>query len=386
MKTVIINYMNGISVRKVANKKDLNRFMMLPWKIYKNDPVWVAPIIGDYKKVFDPTKSPFFLHGEMAYFLAERNGELVGRIAAIRNRLHNETWKDKVGFFGFFECIDDQEVANALLDAAEQQLKEWGFDQMRGPASPSSNEDYGVLIDNFKDQHVLISTYNAPYYFKLYQGYQLQPIKELYAIRFPGKEIEKNQGERLRKLTDAVLQRTGVHFENLNMKKFAEGVKTFKGIFNQAWNTTFNHGWVPLTEEEFDFITSSLKAITDPELVLIAKKGDQVVGGMICLPDWNEVFKKWRGKVFPFNWIDLFTKKRSIKCLRVVILGVLPEYQKKGLDVVMYHEVMRRGLDKGMEWAEASYIVEDNMPMFKPLMNIGGEVYKTYKVMEKPIA
>jgi tRNA(Met) C34 N-acetyltransferase TmcA len=106
---------------------------------------------------------------------------------------------------------------------------------------------------------------------------------------------------------------------------------------------------------------------------------------MICLPDWNEVFKSWKGNIFPFNWIDLFTKKKKIKCLRVVILGVLPEYQKKGLDVVMYHEVMRRGLDKGMEWAEASYIVEDNMPMFKPLMNIGGEVYKTYKVMEMPI-
>jgi GNAT superfamily N-acetyltransferase len=373
-------------VRKVADKKDLKQFMMLSWKIYKNDPVWVAPIIADYKKVFDPKVSPFFLHGEMQYFLAEKNGELLGRVAAIRNRLHNETWSDKVGFFGFFECIDDQEVANALLDAAKAQLKEWGFDQMRGPASPSSNEDYGVLIDNFKDQQVLISTYNAPYYFKLYQAYGLEPIKELYAIRFPGERIEREQGDRLKKLKEMVLTRTGVHFENLNMKKFAEGVMTFKGIFNEAWNTNTNHGWVPLTEEEFDFITSSLKTITDPELVLIAKKDDKVVGGMICLPDWNEVFKSWKGNPFPFHWIDLFTKKRKIKCLRVVILGVLPEYQKKGLDVVMYYEVMRRGLDKGMEWAEASYIVEDNLPMFKPLMNIGGEIYKRYKVMEQAIA
>jgi hypothetical protein len=169
------------------------------------------------------------------------------------------------------------------------------------------------------------------------------------------------------------------------MKKFADGVKTFKGLFNEAWNTTNNHGWVPLTDEEFDFITHSLKPITDPELVIMAKKGDQVVGGMICLPDWNEVFKSWKGHVFPFNFIQLFTKKRSMKCLRIVILGVLPEYQKKGLDVVMYYEIMRRGLDKGMTWAEASYIVEDNMPMFKPLMNIGGEIYKKYWVMEKSI-
>lgn len=377
--------MNGIHVRKVSNPKDLKKFIMLPWKIYKNDPVWVAPIIGDYKKIFDPNKSPFFLHGRMEYFIAEKNGEIVGRVAAIQNYSHNEIWKDKVAFFGFFECIDDQQVANALLDAAKQQLIEWGFDTMRGPASPSSNEEYGVLVDNFKDQHVLISTYNAPYYLKLYEGYGLKSIKELYAIRFPGREIEAKQGERLKKLKETVLARTGIHFENLNMKKFAEGVKTFKGIFNEAWTTENNHGWVPLTDEEFDFITGSLKPITDPELVLIARKGDKAVGGMICLPDWNEVFKSWKGKILPFNWIDLFTKKKKIKCLRVVILGVLPEYQKKGLDVVMYHEVMRRGLDKGMEWAEASYIVEDNMPMFKPLMNIGGEIYKTYRVMEMPI-
>lgn len=377
--------MATVSVRRVENKADLKKFIMLPWKIYKNDPVWVAPIIGDYKKIFDRKKSPFFLHGEMEYFIAERNGELVGRVAAINNHTHNEIWKDKVGFFGFFECIDDQEVANALLDAARDHLKTWSFDTMRGPASPSSNEEYGVLIDNFKDQHVLISTYNAPWYLKLYQGYGMKNIKELYAIRFPGKEIEAAQGERLKKLKDAVLSRTGIHFEDLNMKKFADGVKTFKGLFNEAWNTTNNHGWVPLTDEEFDFITGSLKPITDPRFVIMAKKGDEVVGGMICLPDWNEVFKSWKGRIFPFNWIQLFTKKNKIKCLRVVILGVLPEYQKKGLDVVMYHEVMRRGLDKGMVWAEASYIVEDNMPMFKPLMNIGGEIYKKYWVMEKGI-
>lgn len=377
--------MSKIIVRQVSQGKDLNRFIMLPWQIYKDDKVWVAPLISDYKKLFDPKKSPFFLHGHMDYFIAEKDGKIVGRVAAINNTLHTKTWQDKVGFFGFFECINDQEVAKSLLDKARERLKEWGFEQMRGPASPSSNEDYGVLIDNFKDQHVLISCYNAPYYYNLYQNYGLQPIKELYAIRFDGNKIEAESGERMKRLKEAVLERTGVRFENLDMKRFDEGVRTFKGIFNEAWNTTFNHGWVPLTEEEFDQITSGLKPITDPELVLIAKKDDKVVGGMICLPDWNEVFKKWKGRIFPFNWIDLFTKKKTIKCLRVVILGVLPEYQKKGLDVIMYYEIMRRGLDKGMEWAEASYIVEDNLPMFKPLMNIGGYVYKTYKVMEIPI-
>lgn len=377
--------MSEIKVRKVTDTPEMNKFIMLPWEIYKNDNVWVAPIISQYKKIFDKKVSPFFLHGDAEFFIAERDGKIVGRVAAINNYGHTETWNDKVGFFGFYESIDDQNVCNALLDAAKDQLKKWNFEQMRGPASPSSNEDYGVLVDNFKDPHILLSTYNAPYYHKLYQGYGLAGIKKLFAIKFDGQKIKDQSGERLEKLSQMVLERTGIVYENLNMKKFAEGVKTFKGLFNEAWTTINNHGWVPLTDAEFDFITGDLKDITDPELVMLAKKDGKVVGGVICLKNYNEIFKSWKGKIFPFNFIDMFTKKNKIQCLRIVILGVLPEYQKKGLDVVMYYEIMKRGMAKGMSWAEASYIVEDNMPMFKPLMNIGGEIYKTYHVMEKNI-
>jgi len=377
--------MAAVQVKNVTGTPELKKFIMLPWKIYKNDPVWVAPIISQYKHVFDKKKNPFFLHGDADFFIAEKNGEVVGRVAAIVNRNHTETWKDKVGFFGFFECINDQEVANALLSTAAEHLKKLGFDQMRGPASPSSNEDYGVLIDNFKDQHVLLSTYNAPYYYDLYKGAGMDGIKKLFAVRFPGSVIKEKSGERLARLKENVLSRTGIRFENIDMKKFAQAVSTFKGLFNEAWSTVNNHGWVPLTDAEFDAITGDLKQITDPELVMLAKEGDRVVGGVICLPDYNEIFKSWKGKLFPFNFIDMFTKKKKIKCLRIVILGVLPEYQKKGLDAIMYHEIMERGMKKGMTWAEASYIVEDNLPMFKPLMNIGGEIYKTYMVMEKNI-
>ncbi len=377
--------MSDIVVRKVTGTPEMKKFIMLPWKIYRDDKIWVAPLISQYKKMFDKKKNPFFLHGDAEFFIAEKNGEIVGRVAAITNQLHTETWKDKVAFFGFFECINDQEVANALLDTAAKHLKSIGYDQMRGPASPSSNEDYGVLIDNFTGQHVLLSTYNAPYYYDLYQKSGLVGIKKLFAIKFPGLLIREKSGERLGRLRTAVMERTGITFESLNMNKFKEAVTTFKGLFNEAWTTENNHGWVPLTDAEFDAITADLKAITWPDLVMLAKVGDKVVGGVICLPDYNEIFKSWRGKLFPFNWIDMFTKKKKIECLRIVILGVLPEYQKKGLDAIMYYEILERGLAKGLVWAEASYIVEDNMPMFKPLMNIGGEIYKTYMVMEKNI-
>jgi GNAT superfamily N-acetyltransferase len=377
--------MANIEILEAKEGKLLNAFIKLPWKIYKDDKIWVAPLLDGYKKVFDSSKSPFFLHGKMNYFIARKNGEFVGRVAAIANALHNETWNDKTGFFGFFECIDDQEVANALLDAAKARLEEWGFTAMRGPASPSSNEDYGVQVDGFEHQHVILSTYNAPYYFKLYSNYGLKPIKDLFAFRFDGRAIlEKNQ-ERIERLEAALKARMNFELVDLDMKKFDEGVKTFKGIFNQAWTTQNNHGWVPLTDAEFDFITSDLKQITDPRLVMFAKVDGKVVGGCICLPDYNEIFRSWKGKLFPFNWIDMFTKAKKINCIRIVILGVLPEYQRRGLDAIMYKEITRRGLERGATWAEASYIVEDNEPMKKPLLNIGGEIYKTYRVMETTI-
>lgn len=377
--------MSDVFIKPVSSKAELRQFMKLPWRIYENDPVWVAPLWGSYKKVFDPKHNPFFLHGTMDLFIALRNNKVVGRVAAIVNRLHNETWNDKVGFFGFFECEDDQEVANALLDAAKANLAEKGFTHMRGPASPSSNEDYGVMIDGFEEQHVILSTYNAPWYFKLYHTYGLEPIKTLYAFRFDGKKIVHQNAERIERIENALAQRLDFELVNLNMKRFEEGVKTFKGLFNKAWGTTYNHGWVPLTDEEFDFITGDLKQITDPQLVMFAKVKGEIVGGCICLPDYNEVFKSWKGKLFPFNWIDMFTKAKKIKCIRIVILGVVPEYQKRGLDALMYLQIAKRGLARGATWAEASYIVEDNEPMKKPLLNIGGEIYKTYQVMEQSI-
>jgi GNAT superfamily N-acetyltransferase len=377
--------MAKIEVVEVKEGNGLDKFIRLPWQIYAKDPIWVAPLMDSYKKLFDSKVCPFFHHGRMDYFIALMDGKVVGRVAAIANDLHNETWKDKTGFFGFFESIDHQEVANALLEAARQRLEDWGFTHMRGPASPSSNEEYGVQVDGFEHQHVILSTYNAPYYFKLYTGFGLVSIKELYAFRFDGKKIlEKNQ-ERIDRLSAALSQRMNFELVDLDMKKFEEGVKTFKGIFNEAWTTNHNHGWVPLTDAEFDFITGDLKQITDPRLVMFAKVNGQVVGGAICLPDYNEIFRSWKGKLFPFNWIDMFTKPKKIKCVRIVILGVLPAYQKKGLDAIMYAEITKRGLARGATWAEASYIVEDNEPMKRPLLNIGGEIYKTYKVMEKPI-
>lgn len=377
--------MSEIVVTEALSAQDRKAFIFLPWEIYKNDKVWVAPIISDYKKVFDKNVSPFFKHGDMRLFIARKNGKVVGRVAAIKNTLHNEIWNDKTGFFGFFECFDDQDVANALLDRAAEALKEWGFDAMRGPASPSSNEDYGVQIDGFEHQHVILSTYNAPYYYKLYSIYGLQSIKELYAFRFDGRKMLEKNMERLERFEALLKQRNNFELVDLDMKQFDAAVKQFKEIFNTAWTTNYNHGWVPLTDAEFDFITSGLKQITDPRLVMFAKMDGKIVGGCICLPDYNEIFKSWKGKIFPFNWIDMFTKKNKIQCIRIVILGVLPEYQKRGLDAIMYKEIIKRGLARGATWAEASYIVEDNEPMKRPLLNIGGEIYKTYKVMEKPL-
>ena len=288
--------MSPITIQLVSSKSDWERFIFFPWEIYKNDPVWVAPLKSSYRKVFQKDKNPFFEHGEMEAFIALRNGKVVGRIAAIINHLHNETWKDRVGFFGFFECIDNIQVSNALLDAAGAWLKERNYSHMRGPASPSSNEDYGVMIDGFEQQHVILSTYNARWYYSLYTAYGLQPIKKLFAFRFDGPKILEKNKERIDRIEMALKHRLNFDLVDLDMKHFDEGVKTFRGLFNKAWTTVNNHGWVPLTDAEFENITADLKQITDPRLVMLAKVDGEVVGGCICLPDFNEVFRSYKHK------------------------------------------------------------------------------------------
>lgn len=369
-----------VSVRPVEGKKDRKAFIKLPYKIYKGDPYWVAPLEMDIRNRLS-RKHPFFEFGDMELFLAEKNGEVVGRIAAITNDRYNEHHPGKTGFFGFFESINDQEVADALFEKVCIRLKEKGLVKLHGPASPSSNYDYGLLVEGFDDEPRIMMTYNPPYYIDLIENVGLEKAKGLLAFKLNNQTV--NQNEKLHRVAKIAQERVGMKVRNFNVKNLRSEVDIFKEIYNQAWEVNWGH--VPFTEAEIDLMAKEMKPVIQPELALFGEVDGEVMGMALALPDFNFIIKQMNGKILPFNWIKFFTQRKKIKWLRVILLGVLPQYQRKGLDAVFYLQLIQAAEKLNIELGEASWILEDNKMMKRGVEVVNGEVYKKYNVYEMPI-
>jgi hypothetical protein len=370
--------MNSIKVFPVRNKKDKMRFIKFPWEIYKGNPYWVPPLIMDRKKILDTKKNPFYKHAEIELFLAERDGAVVGRIAAIKNDLHNYHHNDKAGFFGFFECINDQAAANALFDAAKNWLKQKGFDTMLGPANPSSNDEFGMLLEGFDDSPRILMPYNPEYYLNLCENYGLKKAKDLYAYKLENHKVTSS--EKLERVQKIAKQRSGIKITQLDMKNFEKDLEKVKEVYNKAWEP--NWGFVPMTDEEVDAMAKDFKPLVEPSLVLFGEIDGKVVGFALVLLDYNQLFKDFNGKLFPFNFIKLYTQRKKIKWSRVITLGLIPQYQKKGLDAVFYWEIVNRAADKGILLGEASWVLEDNEMMNRGAQTMNGTIYKKYRIFE----
>ncbi|HEY6907619.1 MAG TPA: hypothetical protein VI230_09115 [Ignavibacteriaceae bacterium] len=373
--------MSEIKIIKVENQHDLMRFIKFPWKIYKGDGYWVPPLIMDRKKLLNKQKNPFYKHAEADFFLAERNGELVGRIGAIKNDLHNKYHNDKVGFFGFFECINDQKVADKLFDTARKWLKDHGLTEMRGPANPSSNDEYGMLLEGFDDEPRLLMTYNPKYYLDLCEGYGLKKAKDLYAYKLENKKVTSS--DKLKRVAEIAIKRSGMVIKQLNMKDFDNELSKVKEVYNKAWAP--NWGFIPMTDDEIDAMAKDLKPLVEPSLVLFGEINGKTVGFALVMLDYNQIFKSFNGKLFPFGIIKLFTQKKKITWSRILTLGIIPEYQKRGLDAAFYYEIVTRAANIGILLGEASWILEDNEMMNRGANVMNGEIYKKYRIYEMPV-
>lgn len=370
--------MNDVNISIVQSKKDLMRFIKFQWEIYKDYPYWVPPLLMDRKKLLDKGKNPFYKHAETELYLAERNGKLVGRIAAIKNDLHNKYHNDKVGFFGFFECINDQQVANVLFDTAKAWLKGKGLTEMRGPANPSSNDEYGMLIEGFDDEPRLLMTYNPTYYLTLCDNYGFKKAKDLYAYKLESDKVLSS--EKLKRVAEIARQRSRIKISQLNMKNFKSELDKVKFVYNKAWAP--NYGFIPMTDEEIDWMANDLKPLVEPSLVLFGEIDNQLIGFALVMLDYNFIFKKMNGKLFPFGFIKLLTQKKKIPWSRIITLGVIPEFQKKGLDAVFYWEIVNRARKIGILLGEASWILEDNEMMNRGAQVMNSELYKKYRIYE----
>jgi len=359
-------------------------FIKAQWLFYQNNPNWVAPLVMDRKKLLNQKLNPFYKHSALQMFLAERNGKVVGRIAAITNDNHNATFRDKVGFFGFFECIDDHDVAKALIQAASEWLQQRGMTHIRGPVNPSMNDECGLLVDGFDGPPVILMTYNPPYYQALLEGAGLEKAKDLYAYIL---DQQTFRTDKLNRMQDMLMQRYGLTIRNVNMKnkaQFQADVAALKDIYNAAWEE--NWGFVKMTDEEFDFLAADLKQIANPDYVFFVESHGKTAGFCLALPDVNQCFiHNPSGNIVTGLW-HLLTKKKRIDTVRIIVLGVLPEFHNKGIDAVMYHVVASRALANGVRYGEASWILEDNDMMNRALRTtMKGTAYRTYRIFEKPI-
>ena len=370
-----------IIVNLVTNEVDKMKFIKFPWKIYKNNPNWVPPLIFDVKNNLDTKKNPFYSHSKIELFLAFKEGELCGRIAAIINDNHNKFHEDKVGFFGFFECINDKEVSKSLFNAAKEYLISEGKDIMRGPVNPSTNDEVGVLVDGFNLPPVILTTYNPEYYNALLEDYGFKKAMNLFAYQLTDALIkDKARMDKLERVSQVVLKRENLKIRKINIKDFDNEISILHEIYNKAWEK--NWGFVPMTKEEFFHVGKMLKAIVDTDLVYIAESEGKPVAFSLTFPDFNEVFIKMNGKLFPFGVVTFMLNKKKIKGIRVFAMGIIREFQKKGIEAVFIRDTILEAIRKGYQKADISWVLEDNLPMVQTAVNLGADQYKTYRLYD----
>jgi hypothetical protein len=347
-----------LEVVPVTSRSALETFIRLPWKIYKGDPNWVPPLLIEQRTTLNTKKNPFFLHSRIQNYLAYRNGDLVGRISAIIDDNYNDFQKQKSGFFGFFESIDDKTVSRALFSEVAKWIREQGMNRMLGPTNPSTNTILGLLID----------------------GFDLTKAHDLYAYYMEDIVPISNKIQRVAEL---VRKRKNVTVRPVNMKKLKDEIQLIKSVYNDAWER--NWGFVPWTDEELEYMAADLKLAAIPDLVLFAYVDGELAGWSLALPDINQAQKRINGRLFPFGIVKLLRYSKKTDMLRVLNLGIRKKFQGMGLDAVFYYETYTRGNKHGFHRGEFSWILEDNHPMRNAMENWGARIYKTYRLYAKDL-
>jgi hypothetical protein len=378
------NGLPKVTIQAVTSKKQLARFIDFPHDLYRNDANYVPELFIAQRDLLTPGKHPFHEHSKLQAFLAFRGNEIVGRIAAIDNKNANVFNKTNDGFFGFFDCINDKEVSQALFNTATQWLKERKLSTMIGPVNFSTNEACGLLIEGFDGPPVVMMTYNYPYYVKLIEEAGFGTKITMYAWKIIPQYMNDRPFRVMEVLKERIMTRRNITFRRVNMKNFEQEVKGIHAIYNSAWDK--NLGFVPMTEAEFMYLAKDLKMILDPDFGIVAEEDGKLVGFALAIPDINQVLIKIkRGRLFPTGILKLLLGKKKVNGLRILALGVLESHRKLGIDACFYGELMKVGRAKGVAYGEGSWILETNELMNAAMRGINADRYRTYRIYEKEI-
>ncbi len=369
--------MSGVVVKPVSTRGDRRRFLDLLWSLYREDPNWVPPLRLVQKELVGYRHHPFWEQAEGQTFLAWRDGQVCGRIAAIVNRAHIERYGERRGFFGFFESVDDQQVANALFDAARQWLHKRDITLLRGPANPSMNYECGLLVEGFGTPPTFLMAYNPPYYARLIEQYGFRKAQDLLA--FVGYRAQLPDFDlRLSSLADQAQERCQAVVRT--MKTTGPDIDLFLELYNRSFESMW--GFVPLSRHEIKEFVSTLRYLVSPELALIAEVDGRGVGAVIGLPDYNPRIKQIDGRLFPFGFLRLLGRRNDLKRIRVLSINVVPEFQRWGLGLVLLKGLLPKALEMDVAEAEFSWIAESNALPLLGLQKSGLHLSKTYRMYD----
>lgn len=367
-----------IEIRKAESKKEIKRFIDFPHELYKDDINYVPELYMAQKDLLNKKTHPFFDHSSADFFLAFRNNEIVGRIAAIRNNNYIEYTDDLTGNFGFFDVIDDYKVAEKLLDEAVNWVKQNKLARIMGPTNFSTNETCGVLTEGFDLPPTMMMTYNKPYYVDFLEKYGFESEMDLLSYKINTVDVP----ERLMGLSDRIYERLkskGITIRKVSLKNFKKEIDDIFEVYNSAWEK--NWGFVPMTKDEFRHAAKDMKSIVDPDFLLVAESESKMIGFSLTIPDMNIPLKHLkRGRLLPFGIFKFLHYKNKIDRVRIITLGVVEKYRKLGIDAYFYMKAFEEAKNKNMEFGEASWVLENNPEMNKALENINGKVYKKHRL------
>jgi GNAT superfamily N-acetyltransferase len=371
----------AVTVRPVEGRRDLDRFIKLPFRLRRDDPVWVPPLHFERRQFLDRSKNPFFDHAEAEYFLAERDGEVVGRITAQVDRRWDEFQGGNDGMFGFFESEDDPEVAKALIDAAAGWVRERERERMLGPMDFTTNDECGLLVDGFDEPPVILQPWHPPYYGALLEGLGLTKAIDMRMWDLHlGRLKQGNEFAPMIEAAAKTSEESGVVVRKMRKRDLEQEIARFMEVYNEAWSR--NWGFVPITADEVAFQAKNLKPLLVEDWAMIAEKDGEVVGAALTLPDFNQVLKKMNGRLLPFGWWHFLTGRRKIDRVRVFALGVKRDYQHLGVAAALYKRHRETAEYMPQKGGQTGWILETNEPMNRAMEGMGGSIVSTYRLYE----
>ena len=374
--------MPSITIVPAEDRTSQKQFLKLPWKIYANDPYWIPPLRQNQKELVGFARHPFYENAESRAFLALKDGQTVGRMLAIINHGHNERFEEKRGFFGFFECVEDRDVARLLFENTHNWLRENGMDCVRGPCNPSLNHECGLLVEGFDSPPTFMMTYNRDYYGRMIEELGFEKSQDLYAF-WGHVDMLDSLNSKLEFVIHEATKRFDIRLRRLDSKRFLEEVRMFLDIYNRSLVGTW--GFVPISESEVDHMARVLRFLIVPEMTSVAEVNGTPVGAIFGLLDYNPRIREIDGRLFPFGFMRLLWNRKKIKTVRLISTNVLPEYQKWGVGVVLLSRLVPDVLSWGIEEAEFSWVLESNSLSRKSLERGGAKLTKTYRIYDRTL-